>query len=132
MEIWVSISSLGPSTLRRSSLVATLSWSRRSALSHLRTSRCRKMRPRRKTKNRRETTSSAQELGSRAATKGSLRAKGQRREARIWQLLCPPARSFILAMITRWIPIPINLAEPIQDRPRSNRPPLPLQRTTVC
>lgn len=113
MEMAVSISSLGGSSLSRSSLPAGRSpQSKRRALRHLPFRRCAalaavaasaaKMRPRRKRKKRKG-------RASRATTKGSLRAKGQRREARMWQLLCPPARSVSLPMITRWDPMTTSL-----------------------
>ncbi|CAL9757801.1 unnamed protein product [Musa acuminata subsp. burmannicoides] len=113
MEMAVNISSLGASSLSRCRSPVARSWSKRRALSHRPCRRCMalavasttKTRPRRKAKRRRETARSVQELGSRAATKGSFRAKGQRREARIWKLLWPPARSLSLPTMSRWTPI---------------------------
>lgn len=108
MEMAVSISSLGPRTrLRRSSPTTARSRRRRrTALSQRWIRRRVDTRPSRKRKKRMETASAEQELGWRpAATKGSLRAKGQNREASSWQLPCPPPRSFNLPMINRWMPM---------------------------
>ncbi|XP_042466522.1 uncharacterized protein LOC122049148 [Zingiber officinale] len=108
MEMAVSISSLGLRTRLRRSLPTTALSRRRKRMDL--SQRCKRRRvetwPSRKRKNRMETARAEQELGRRpAAKKGSLRAKGQNREASSWQLPCPPPRSLNLPMISRWTPM---------------------------
>lgn len=105
MEMAATVSSLGTTTLISRGAPAPPR-SRRSTLSQ-RPYRWWKTRRRRKRKKRRE-----MELGRRpAVTKGSLRTKGKRREARIWKLLWPPPprRAFIFPIAAKWTPIDPHL-----------------------
>ncbi|CAL9068166.1 unnamed protein product [Musa banksii] len=87
----------------------------------------RKMRARRKAKRRRERRRSAPEEERQVAAKGSLRAKGQRRETRSFQWLWPPpVRSFSLLSTTKWNAI-LRFAVagpfPLRPSPFALRPP---------
>ncbi|WOL10176.1 hypothetical protein Cni_G18930 [Canna indica] len=107
MTVKVSSLVLGGPEIAKLPPARELSWSSRTTRSNLPRLCCaasegvssRKMRHRRKRKRR----SSAPEEGKQTTEKGSLRAKGQKRDRRSFQWLWPPpARSINLPKATMW------------------------------